>query len=178
MTEGRIKCACGSRHATVAEVRECRGVTAVGSRTKRSTAFPQPSENEPPDREPATRLGSTPKPPAEPEPEGVDPLKCPRCANAWGRLREGTTIAICEECLTPWDTATPPPRVTFETVYTTQNEASVYHATRFCTWLEAGQQDAEDRGWERRQVISLSRQRARSMGKAPCRACTPRTWKV
>ena len=179
MIERGIKCVCGSRHATVVEVRECRGITPTDVQPGSVSVVTSDPERPPsplhrPVAQVAPDRGTDHS--SMPEDDGVDPLKCPYCTNAWGRMKDGTTLAVCEDCLTYWDTAAPPPKVTRETVYSTQNADTVFHATRSCEWLEKGQQRAEDNGWERTAVNSLSLQRARALGKVPCRSCAPRRW--
>ena len=180
MSEGRIRCACGSSHATVAEVRTCRGIEQAGISPGPEPVVAPPSQPTPPTREPEVSTGTQGAAAGRTGPseeEDVDVLKCPYCANAWGALKPGTTMARCQDCLSYWDTAAPRPVAENSTVYSTQSEESVYHATRFCEWLARGQERAQEHGWEPTAVTSLSRMRTRSLGKAPCRACTPREWR-
>lgn len=161
MNDRRIKCQCGATHSTVAEVRACRGVDAArpSPRVPQSVAASAQRQSE-----------------AEQLREQVDPLRCPMCPNAFGRIRPGSNYAVCEDCASTWDTAAPRSAVESQPVWTTESSTSTYHLQRDCTWRIRAQRANEDRGGSPAPLTQMGRLRARSLGKAPCQHCTPRDW--
>jgi len=144
-----IRCRCGRRHANVADVRQC--------------------QLDP-------RLDASPHVIIEATSSGIPSLACPQCPNAEGALLPDGVHAICESCGTPWDTSQPAVHSGSDLVWTTTSSGAVYHSEKNCYWREAGQKQSERSGRERAQLVQKTRGRAQSENRAPCQACTPRSW--